>query len=71
MNDYRAEALPPELWPGSQERWGVLAPNGEWLRSAPDDKVYWFVNAPRAQAYADQCNGEVSRRVAAASDRQA
>jgi hypothetical protein len=70
VSAYTAAPLPPELWPGSQERWGVKAPDGEWLLWARPSRAYSFVNAGRAQAYADQCNSGVSRAVAA-NDRQA
>jgi len=58
VSAYTAAPLPPELWPGSQERWGVKAPDGEWLLWARPSRAYSFVNAGRAQAYADQCNSQ-------------
>jgi len=71
VSAYTAAPLPPELWPGSTERWGVCAPDGEWLFEAAPRRVYWFVTKERATTYANQCNSEVIRRFAAASDRQA
>jgi hypothetical protein len=58
MNSYQAAALPPELWPGNQERWGVLAPDGKWLREAPSGRPYSFVTPVLAAQYAALCNRE-------------
>lgn len=55
---YTAAPLPPELWPGTEERWGVHRPTGEWLCEAPTGRPYWFVAPYLAEQYAALCNRE-------------